>query len=307
MKFKDPDWPTAAQWLAGEFSRTSPASLAVLGVPLNCSITPGSCDLAPAAIRNALERYSLNDVDAAANVANLEDLAVKDCGDLEFTPPLSDEALERALGLIREATADAKATVLLGGDNGVTRIGVNALSFPLTDCGLLTFDAHHDVRTLDGGLNNANPVRALLEDGLPGKNIVQIGIQPFTNSPVYSAFAREAGITVITAGEVFSQGIETIVSRALAYLAPNTEAVYVDLDLDVLDRAYAPACPGSRPGGLHPWMLRRAMRICGKAPLVRTLDIVEIDPTADVADASSLAAASFLLAFASGLTHRLKS
>ena len=307
MKIEDPNWPTAAQWLAGEFSQASPASLAILGVPLNVSVTPGRCDLAPAAIRSALERYSLNDVDAAANVANLGDLAVKDCGDLEFAQPLSENAFEQAVGLIRETGAKTPAMVLLGGDNSVTRLGVSALSLPLAECGLLTFDAHHDVRSLDQGLHSGNPVRALLEDGLPGKNIVQIGIQPFTNSPVYSAFARDAGITVITAGEVFSQGIENVVAKALAYLAPNTDAVYVDLDLDVLDRAYAPACPGSRPGGLPPWMLRRAMRICGKAPIVRMMDIVEIDPGKDIADATSLAAASFLLAFASGLTHRLKS
>ena len=88
-------------------------------------------------------------------------------------------------------------------------------------------------------------------------------------------------------------------------LAPKTDAIYVDLGMDVLDRAFAPACAESRPGGLQPWMLRRAARLCGMHRSVRVIDFVEVDPAKDVADCTSLAAASFFLAFAAGVAERL--
>jgi arginase family enzyme len=197
--------------------------------------------------------------------------------------------------------------VLFGGDNAITYPALHALNLPFARCGLLTFDAHHDMRESEGGSTAANPIRALLRAGLPGSNIIQIGIQPFTNSPAYAQAAHDAGITILTADEAQVRGIDSAVSDALDLLAAKTDAIYVDLDLDVLDRAFAPACAGSRPGGLQPWMLRRAAHLCGAHPSVRILDIVEIDPTKDVADCTVLAAASFFLAFASGVATRPKS
>jgi formiminoglutamase len=289
---EDRNWPRASHWLAAQPAGGSDAQLAVVGVPLNTSITPGHCDLAPAAIRKALERYSLYDPDSGIDLASL---AASDRGDVDPTA----EAIQDACGGV--------TTVLLGGDNGITLSGVHAMREPLARCGVLTFDAHYDLRDLDGGLTNGNPIRALLRDGLPGANIVQIGIQPFTNSAAYAQVARAAGIQIITADDVREHGIATVVRDALELLNGKADAIYVDLDVDVLDRAFAPACPGSRPGGLEPSILRRAARLCGAHPKVRMMDIVEVDPTKDIADATCLAAASFLLAFAAGVASRARS
>src|SRR5262249_31380942 len=140
---------------------------------------------------------------------------------------------------------------------------------------------------------------------MPGKNIVQIGIQPFANSQAYAQVANDAGISVITMSQVRAHGIEALLNETLDDLASRVDAIYVDLDIDVLDRIFAPATPGSRPGGLTPWELRRAAWICGFYPKVRAIDLVEVDPTQDVADATLLTTASCLLSFASGLLARL--
>jgi formiminoglutamase len=205
---------------------------------------------------------------------------------------------------VRQALADADALVLLGGDNSITRPGVHGAAGALSDCGLLTLDAHLDLRDLNAGLTNGNPVRALLADGLPGAKIVQIGIQPFANSRAYYEVARAAGITVVPVSEVRARGIQAVVTHALDYLANQVETIYVDLDVDVLDRAFAPATPGSRPGGITPAELRAAARLCGAHPKVRVMDLVEVDPTRDVADSTVFATAMCLLAFASGLLAR---
>ncbi len=298
----DPLWPRASHWLTTPPPAASSADLAICGFPLNQSINPGRCDLAPPAIRQALARYSTYDVDLQLDLGGL---TVRDFGDVSLEHDATRAGAVSAAATIYAAVTGTTCAVLLGGDNGITRTGVHSLGIPLEECGLLTFDAHHDVRSTTDGPHNGNPVRGLLEDGLPGRNIVQIGIQPFTNSKAYSEFARASGITAVTVDEVQAQGIEPVVAKALRQLA-NTKAVYVDLDMDVLDRAFAPASPGSRPGGLSPWMMRQAARLCGKAPIVKILDIVEVDPSKDMADATVLAAASFLLAFASGLAARLK-
>ena len=294
--YQDPEWPRAGSWLHGEISGGTLGRLAVLGVPANQgSITPGRCDLAPAAIRAALNRFSTYDLE---HHRNLLDLSVSDLGDLDIAGKRPEDAFDSIRQATNKAASQANAVVLLGGDNSVTYPGVIALD----ECGLITFDAHLDLRSLHRGLSNGNPLRALLARGFPGHRIVQIGIQSFANSEPYMRVAKEASIRVITADEVRRKGIETIVGEALDLIKAN--AIYVDLDLDVLDRAFAPATPGSRPGGLTPSDVRIAARLCGEDPRVRVLDIVEMDPTQDVADQTALAAAACFLSFASGVHRR---
>ena len=305
MTYEDRNWPRASDWLAGprRRRRRGEPTLAVCGVPMNSSATAGGCDLAPAAIREALHHYSLYDSDAKVDISAVRAV---DAGDREIRDARPEATFEATRDFIAQASADASCTVLLGGDKGVTRPGVHALRVPLERVGLITFGAHHDLRDLDKGLMNGNPIRALLRDGVRGENIVQIGVQPFANSPAYSAIACDAGIECITADEVYAAGIDTVVRQALGTFSHTVEAIYVDLDFDVLDRAFAPACSGSRPGGLQPWMMGRAARMCGADERVKIMDLVEIDPTKDIADGTCLAAASFLLAFAAGIALRSK-
>lgn len=298
----DPNWPRASAWLGGVHAANSVCRLAVLGVPLHVgSITPGRSDLAPGAIRQALSRLSTYDLEFDRDLGRV---AVTDFGDLALASATPAEALGPLTGAVQSALAKADALVLLGGDNSITRPGCHGITPELQRAGLLTLDAHLDLRDVNPQLTNGNPVRALLADGLPGTHVVQIGIQPFANSRAYSQVAREAGIKIVPVSEVRSRGVEKVVEDALDHLDQEVDAIYVDLDLDVLDRIYAPAAPGSRPGGLAPAELRSAARLCGAHPKVRVMDLVEIDPTKDIAEATVFAAGLCLLSFASGLLGR---
>jgi formiminoglutamase len=298
----DPNWQRASAWLSGTHNADPACRLAVIGAPLHLgSITPGRADLAPGAVRAVLDRLSTYDLEFDRDLSHI---AVTDLGDLALqeTPPAA--ALDPLSSAVRGALAGNDAVVLLGGDNSITRPACHGIATEVERAGLLTFDAHLDLRDLHPELSNGNPVRALLADGLPGSHIVQIGIQPFANSRAYFHVAREAGIRVISVAEVRTLGIEKAVEIALAYLDEEVEAIYADFDLDVLDRVFAPAAPGSRPGGLTPAELRSAARLCGVNPKVRVMDLVEMDPTKDVADSTALAAGLTLLSFASGLLGR---
>jgi formimidoylglutamase len=300
----DPRWPRASAWLAGESEEQPIGRLAVLGAPVRLgSITLGRSDLAPQAVREALRKFSSYDIETDADLRMIE---VGDYGDLSLAETKLEDALEPLARAVRTALNETDAAVIIGGDNGVTRPGVHGLNDSLAEVGLLTLDAHFDLRDTHHGLSNGNPVRALLEDGLPGQNIVQLGILGFANSRAYAEVAREAGITVVTMDRLREQGVDKAVSDALDYLAARTKAIYFDLDVDVLDRIFAPACPGSRPGGLAPWELKRAAWLCGHHPKVRVMDLVEVDPTGDVANVTVMTTAACLLSFASGLLNRLK-
>src|SRR5882672_9323750 len=248
MSADDPYWPRASAWLAGEFAQLSSGGLAIIGAPLRLgSITPGRCDLAPAAVRGILRKFSCYDVESDTDLRSIE---ARDLGDLPLADLKLEDAFEPLRNAVRNALTGAEAVVVIGGDNGVTRPGVHGIADSppnsLENCGLITLDAHFDLRDLSNGLTNGNPVRALLADGLPGGNVVQIGIQPFANSQAYAQVANDAGITVVTMSQIRAHGVERLLTESLDDLSERVEHIYVDLDIDSLDRIYAPATPGSR-------------------------------------------------------------
>lgn len=300
--FSDPFWPRASAWLAGTHAADVKRRISILGAPVaRGSITPGRCDLAPAALRAALQRFTTYDIETGGD---LERVAATDHGDLAVAGLSPSEAFQTVKEGVFNALVGADALFLLGGDNSITYPGVHGLGVSLERCGLLTLDAHFDLRDLDAGLTNGNPVRALLADGLPGRNIVQVGLQPFANSRFYHQVAAGAGITVITDEDFRRRGVVPVIAAALGQLARSADAIYVDFDIDVLDRAFAPAAPGSRPGGITPAELRTAARLCGANPKVLIADLVEMDPGQDVAGATVYAACTCLLGFAAGLLMR---
>ncbi|MGH8909232.1 MAG: arginase family protein [Egibacteraceae bacterium] len=179
MTPEDPGWPRASDWLGARRPRRGGAPLlVVLGAPLSqASISPSGAHETPRAVRAALRRYST--FCATARV-DLEDVDVVDAGDLQLHGLANDLAQERVARSMGPITADL--VVLLGGDNSITRPAVQGRGTPLARMGLLTLDAHHDVRGFHAGATNGTPVRGLISDGMPGEQIAQVGIGAFTNS-----------------------------------------------------------------------------------------------------------------------------
>jgi arginase family enzyme len=289
-------WKSIADLLAHDEA----APVALLGVPLEAgSVTPGRCDLAPEHVRAALRRISTYDL-----VESLEiDLGIHDAGDVAVQTRMPSEAF----ALIREAvealTARHALTILLGGNNAVTRPAAHGLGVPLEAVGLITIDAHFDMRGTEHGPMNGNPVRCLLEDGLPGGNICQIGLAPFANTRTMHEDALAAGIGVFDIEHVFNEGVEWTIDASLERLA-HVEAIIVDFDIDVIDRSQLPGAPGARPGGLavHDF-LRAARRLC-EEDRVRLVDLTEFDPSLDLTDLSALTAGRWVAEVLAGFTRR---
>ena len=124
------------------------------------------------------------------------------------------------------------------------------------------------MRETSQGLGNGNPVRALCDDGMPGKNIAQVGLASFANSTDMHRDALDGGHRVVTIGEVRKDGIERAIAEALGHVA-HCEAIMVDCDIDVIDRGQFPGAPGARPGGMAAHDFFAAVRILAAAPTVR--------------------------------------
>lgn len=274
------------------------ASVALIGAGLNeRSLTPGRCDLGPKAFRAVLPRFSTYDVETGQTLSS----EVFDAGDL----PLKAVSPADAFLPVRDAVAaqaSRSLTVLIGGNNAITRPGVHGLG--LERVGLLTLDAHFDLRDTDQGLTNGNPVQALLEDGLDGQRISQIGLAPFANTRRAHDNARAAGIAVHTARACSEQGLGATVARELARLSGLCDAIYVDFDIDVIDRSQWPASPGARPGGVSVQDFFDATRIVGAHPRVKAVDLTEYDPSLDIGDLGSLTVGRWFCELLAGFETR---
>ena len=150
---------------------------------------------------------------------------------------------------------------------------------------------------------NGNPIRCLLEDGLPGRNLVQIGLAPFANTAKMHEDVMAAGAGTFTLSECLEDGIFLVLDDALERLA-HVEAIIVDFDIDVIDRAQCPGAPGARPGGMPARMFFDAARYLASDPRVKLVDLTEFDPSLDVGDTTALTAARWVCEVLAGFEAR---
>src|SRR6476646_7743337 len=169
-------WPNLSDLIVGT---DTVAPVGLVGAPLAAgSVTPGRCDLAPAMLRQTSRRIGRYDVETRRELST----RITDRGDVEIAGLSIEEATGPIIDAVRVCSALHQLTLLIGGNNAVTRPGVRGLGLPLEKVGLITLDAHFDMRDTDDGLSNGNPVRALIDDGMAGANIAQVGLASFANS-----------------------------------------------------------------------------------------------------------------------------
>jgi formiminoglutamase len=287
-------WKSVADLIGAE------GEVALLGAPMEAgSVTPGRCDLAPETVRRALRRFSTYDVETGREIA----LALRDAGDVAVQGVSPADGFEPIRAAVEAETKGHGLTLLLGGNNAVTRPAAHALGVPLDRIGLITLDAHFDLRGTEEGPMNGNPIRCLIEDGLPGWNICQIGLAPFANTAEMHRDALAAGVVVFTAADCRARGILAVVEEALAGLA-HKELLFVDFDIDVIDRAQLPGAPGARPGGLPVRDFFAAARRLAAEPRLRLADLTEFDPSLDVSDIAALTAARWVCEMLAGFSER---
>jgi formiminoglutamase len=275
----DPKWQRASTLISNKES-----AIGMIDVPAHkTSISQTSANKTPAAIREALTRYSTFSYTTGQDLARL---SIQDLGEIKNPDDNESETTSTI------SKANKGLTIALGGDNSITyAVALGVLGSDLANAGLITLDAHHDLRD---GVSNGSPVRRLIEAGLDPKRVVQIGINDFSNSPDYAQLAADLGITVISRSTLEQIGITEACLIALR-IAGADGPVHVDLDVDVCDRSVVPACPAAAPGGISAYEIRQAARLLAADPRVRGIDITEIDATKDSEDGRTVRLGALLI------------
>jgi len=260
------------------------ADVQIIGVPFDSTSTyrTGS-RFGPNAIREAfanVEVYSHRlDVD-------LETLSVADAGNVRHTA--SVDQMVRAAGVtVAECLADGYVPAVLGGEHSITYATFGAMP---QGTALLLFDAHLDLRDeySDLRLMHATFLRRLGE-ARPDLRVIHIGTRAATQEEW--RVAQQRGYALLRADQVSDGGREA--GEWLRGALDGLDNIYVSIDLDGLDPAYAPGVANPEAGGLSTRALLECLyALRGKN--VVGFDIVELCPQSDPSGITAVAAARFL-------------
>jgi agmatinase len=262
----------------------------LLGVPFdaNSSHLRGAAR-APTAIRRALDSAAGNAYSERGVCVWPSDTVV-DLGDLRVP---ARAACRGPLDLIEKGVARALEVapriLLLGGDHAVTYPALRAVAARHGRISLLHFDAHPDLYPdFDGNpYSHACPMARILEDGLVDR-LVQVGIRSHT--PEQAAMAARYGVEVHHASAL-------VRPPKLRFRSP----LYVSVDIDALDPAFAPGVSHPEPGGLSVrWLLD--VLASTQAPALLAADVVELNPARDSGDATAVVAAKLVRELLARLT-----
>jgi agmatinase len=188
------------------------------------------------------------------------------------------QTIERLAKVVGEILEAGKTPVVIGGEHTITLGVLKGFGNKASKTAVLSFDAHLDLRDEFMGLRVSHTtfMRRLNEQLKPAK-ILEVGTRAVCREEL--DYAEKAGIDFITAQQIRGEGVEQTLKFLKRKLA-DVESVYVSVDMDVLDPAYAPAVQNPEPDGLESHTLLDILcGVCGKR--VVGFDVVEVAPNYD--------------------------
>jgi formiminoglutamase len=287
--FDDSHLPLATSLLEA-VPRRDRQNVGLLGISTHAtSVTPRSPLSTPAAVRTLLTYFTTWSCSDQVDLGDT--LSIVDYGDVE--DPDGEGGSERIARAVVHFDQDLALRIILGGDNAATWHALRAIGGgEISSYGLVTLDAHYDLR---GGQTNCSHVRQLLDAGVEGNRVVQVGLADFSSSEYYARRAHEAGITVITRDQLRRQPIEEAAERAMEIAGDGGRRVYVDIDMNAAELSVAPGSHAAAPGGLSADEMRRFVRTITTDPRVSAIDITEIDVDRDSHDQRTVRLAALLV------------
>ena len=297
---------------------TDPAELtargvdvAIIGAPFDDAVShrPGA-RFGPRAIREA--QYTTGSIHSLQlGIEPFEHLTVVDAGDANIVPSW----IERAHALIYRKVAEVAGTgaipIVLGGDHSITwpsATAVAELRHPRS-IGIVHFDAHADTANDDWGVlaGHGTPMRRLIESGaVLGRNFVQVGLRGYWPPMETFEWMQAHGLRYHFMTEMEERGAEAVIDTAIAEALDGPDAIYLSVDIDVIDPGLAPGTGTPEPGGMLTRELLRAVRRIASAVDIAGVDIVEVSPPYDHAETTAMAANRVALEVISALSVKRK-
>jgi agmatinase len=266
------------------------ADVVIVGAPTDelVSDRPGT-RFAPRAIRAASCPPGPN---LETGVDAFAELRVLDFGDAPVVPAdpaRSHAAIEETVGQVLAAGA---VPMVLGGDHSITEANARACAAVHGPLGLVHFDTHADpgAQVFGVELSHGTIMRRLVEDGHVAPNrYAQVGLRGYWPGEKEFSWQADRGITSLFMHDVRDLGIGEVVRRAVEAVGPGP--VFLTVDIDVLDPAFAPGTGTPEPGGMTTSELLWAVREVALRTEIIGADVVEVIPTGvGSADVTALAA-----------------
>jgi agmatinase/guanidinopropionase len=270
------------------------ADVAILGIPYDGATSHRSgARFGPRAIREAsLLLWGYNNVMKAAP---FEALRIIDAGDADIVPP-DQLATQQAIEAEARRLGDSGAKVIaLGGDHSITLPLLRATASRHGPVAVVHFDSHPDTWDAEFGsqrYSHGTVFRRAIEEGLIDTTAYfQIGIRGPTAGPADYADALRLGATMITLDAALERGISDVLTGVVR--ATGGKPVYVSLDIDAVDPAFAPGTGTPEPGGFTSHQMMQLVR--GLAGLnIIGADLVEVAPPYDHGQITAILAANLV-------------
>jgi len=266
--------------------------VAIVGAPVDDGASNrAGARFGPRAIRTAT--YHSGDLwSIQLETSVLDRIRCVDAGDAPVVP----SRLERALRVVHEKVHRVARTgaipIVLGGDHSITypsAAAVARVQHPRR-IGIVHFDAHADTGAQVYGslISHGTPMRRLIEEGwVAGPNFVQVGLRGYWPEKATFDWMREQGMRWHRMVEIEERGAEAVIDEAIAEALDGPDAIYLSVDIDVVDPGSAPGTGTPEPGGMTPRELLRAIRRIASSVELVGMDVVEVSPPYDQADVTA--------------------
>ncbi len=288
------------------------AAAVIIGAPFDggTSHRPGA-RFGPQAIR--LTDYLPHDgmrPSLALGLDPLIELRVVDLGDVEMP---SGET-ERSLGLLEDRVAMVARhnviPIILGGDHTIALPDVTGVAHHLGfgRVGVIHFDAHADTGDTQLGslYGHGTPMRRLIESGAcRGDRFIQIGLRGYWPEPATLDWMADQRMRSFEMSEIVARGLDEVLSEALVLAMDDCDAVFLSIDVDVVDPGSAPGTGTPEPGGLSSRALLDAVRRIAMSVPIAGMDVVEVAPPYDHAEITAYLANRVVLEALGGIAWRI--
>ncbi len=269
--------------------------IAIVGAPFDDAVShrPGA-RFGPRAIREA--NYSTGSLNSLQlDIEPFEHVLVVDAGDANIVPAWLERGHAMIYRKVREVAETGAIPIILGGDHSITWPAATAVAEGRRpgSIGIVHFDAHADTANEDWGVlaGHGTPMRRLIESGaVKGHNFVQVGLRGYWPPPDVFEWMKEHGLRWHLMREIEERGSEAVIADAIAEALDGPDAIYLSIDIDVLDPGFAPGTGTPEPGGLMTRELLRAVRQIVSSVDLAAMDVVEVSPPYDHAETTAMAA-----------------
>lgn len=240
------------------------------------------------------------------NRKKVKSVSIIDCGMVVPTSKNPKKTHEKVAKVVKKIIKNNVIPIVIGGGHDISFGSGKAISQSYKKIGQINIDAHYDVRpVVNGKITSGTPFRRLIEkEFLNAKNFVELGVHSPKNLKEHCQYVIQKKGTLIKLNSINKVGIEKALNRAFSIASRNTNAIMFDIDIDGVQKRFAPGCSAPCVIGFTKKQILKAAYIAGKNKNVQLFNLMEVSPVHDVNNKTVKLGAELILEFAKGLSER---